>query len=102
MHADSYIISYLFVVVFIISFNFFDGDSASPTAQLEWGLRIIYWRSVLELLTLNYENLNQKVSQAYGKNISFMLNENAFHTVNNLRLKLQAAETGPSTAKNYA
>ena len=102
MHADSYIISYLFVVVCIISFNFFDGDSASPTAQLEWGLRIIYWRSVLELLTLNYENLNQKVSQAYGKNISFMLNENAFHTVNNLRLKLQAAETGPSTAKNYA
>ena len=35
MHADSYIISYLFVVVFIISFNFFDSDSASPTAQLE-------------------------------------------------------------------
>ena len=33
-------------------------------------LRIIYCRSVLELLTLNYENLNQKVSQAYGKNIS--------------------------------
>ena len=70
MHADSYIISYLFVVVFIISFNFFDGDSASPTAQLEWGLRIIYWRSVLELLTLNYENLNQQMSQAYGKNLS--------------------------------
>ena len=74
MHADSYIISYLFVVVFIISFNFFDGDSASPTAQLEWGLRIIYWRSVLELLTLNYENL----------------------------MNLQAAETGPSAPKNYA
>ena len=89
-------------MVCIISFNFFVGDSASPTAQLEWGLRIIYWRSVLELLTLNYENLNQKVSQAYGKNISFMLNENAFHTVNNLRLKLQAAETGPSAPKNYA
>ena len=89
-------------MVCIISFNFFDGDSASPTAQLEWGLRIIYWRSVLELLTLNYENLNQNVSQAYGKNISFMLNENAFHTVNNLRLKLQAAETGPSAPKNYA
>ena len=89
-------------MVCINSFNFFDGDSASPTAQLEWGLRIIYWRSVLELLTLNYENLNQKVSQAYGKNISFMLNENAFHTVNNLRLKLQAAETGPSAPKNYA
>ena len=33
-------------------------------------LRIIYCRSVLELLTLNYENLNQKVSQAYGKNHS--------------------------------
>ena len=35
MHADSYIISYLFVVYFIISFNFFDGDSTSPTVQLE-------------------------------------------------------------------
>ena len=57
-------------MVCIISFHFFDGDSASPTPQLEWGLRIIYWRSVLELLTLNYENLNQKVSQAYGKNHS--------------------------------
>ena len=43
---------YLFVAVCIISFHFFDSDSASPTAQLEWGLRIIRWRSVLELLTL--------------------------------------------------
>ena len=35
MHADSYIISYLFVVYFIISFIFFYGDSTSPTVQLE-------------------------------------------------------------------
>ena len=52
MHAGSYTISNLFVAVCIISFHFFDSDSASPTAQLEWGLRIIRWRSVLELLTL--------------------------------------------------
>ena len=70
MRAGIYTISNLFVAVCIISFHFFDSDSASPTAQLEWGLRIIYWPSVFELLTLNYENLNQKVSQAYGKNLS--------------------------------
>ena len=32
----------------------------------------------------------------------FIVFTNAFHTVNNLRLKLQAAETGPSAPKNYA
>ena len=52
MRAGSYTISNLFVAVCIISFHFFDSDSASPTAQLEWGLRIIRRRSVLELLTL--------------------------------------------------
>ena len=53
MRAGSYTISNLFVAVCIISFHFFDSDSASPTAQLEWGLRIILWRSVLELLKVN-------------------------------------------------
>ena len=69
MRAGSYTISNLFVAVCIISFHFFDSDSASPTAQLKWGLRIIRRRSVLELLTLIQENLYQRVSKAYGKNL---------------------------------
>lgn len=111
MHAGSYIISNLFVAVCIISFHFFGSDSASPTAQLEWGLRIILWRSVLELLKVNtrscliviyyttilYKSVtDDRVFFSISRYLDYMfiVFTNALHAVNNLRLKTTSSENG--------